>query len=162
MTHNILDVLTYMFDYLFEEAEQDSSNEIDDIALKAHLSDAGFETIRIEKALSWLENIATLQDGSVKPFANTRGGMRIYSDVEKLKLDAKSRGFLLFMENMKQIDANQREMIIDQIMSLGDAAVSLDDLKWVVMMVLGNSNDEEVSAQWLESIVFLDDNHTLQ
>jgi len=162
MTHNILDVLTYMFDYLFEEAEQDSSHEIDDIALKSHLSDAGFEAVRIEKALSWLENIATLQDGSVKPFANTRGGMRIYSNVEKLKLDAKSRGFLLFMENMDQIDANQREMIIDQIMSLGDSAVSLDDLKWVVMMVLGNSNDEEISAQWLESIVFLDDNHTVQ
>ena len=52
MTHNILDVLTYMFDYLFEEAEQDSSHEIDDTALKAHLSDAGFETVRIEKALS--------------------------------------------------------------------------------------------------------------
>ncbi|TEU20710.1 MAG: DUF494 domain-containing protein [Gammaproteobacteria bacterium] len=162
MTHNILDVLTYMFDYLFEEAEQDSSHEIDDTALKAHLSDAGFETVRIEKALSWLENIATLQDGSVKPFANTRGGMRIYSDAEKLKLDTKSRGFLLFMENMGQVDANQREMIIDQIMSLGDSAISLEDLKWVVMMVLGNSNDEEISAQWLESIVFLDDNHTVQ
>jgi len=151
-----------MFDYLFEEAEQDSSHEIDDTALKAHLSDAGFETVRIEKALSWLENIATLQDGSVKPFANTRGGMRIYSDAEKLKLDTKSRGFLLFMENMGQVDANQREMIIDQIMSLGDTAISLEDLKWVVMMVLGNSNDEEISAQWLESIVFLDDNHTVQ
>lgn len=162
MTHNILDVLTYMFDYLFEEAEQDSSHEIDDTALKAHLSDAGFETVRIEKALSWLENIATLQDGSVKPFANTRGGMRIYSDAEKLKLDTKSRGFLLFMENMDQVDANQREMIIDQIMSLGDSAISLEDLKWVVMMVLGNSKDEEISAQWLESIVFLDDNHTVQ
>jgi len=162
MTHNILDVLTYMFDYLFEEAEQDSSHEIDDTALKAHLSDAGFETVRIEKALSWLENIATLQDGSVKPFANTRGGMRIYSDAEKLKLDVKSRGFLLFMENMNQVDANQREVIIDQIMSLGDSSVSLDDLKWVVMMVLGNSDDEEISAQWLESIVFLDDNHTVQ
>jgi len=151
-----------MFDYLFEEAEQDSSHEIDDTTLKAHLSDAGFETVRIEKALSWLENIATLQDGSVKPFANTRGGMRIYSDAEKLKLDTKSRGFLLFMENMGQVDANQREMIIDQIMSLGDTAISLEDLKWVVMMVLGNSNDEEISAQWLESIVFLDDNHTVQ
>jgi Smg protein len=77
-------------------------------------------------------------------------------------LDAKSRGFLLFMENMGQVDANQREIIIDQIMSLGDSSVSLDDLKWVVMMVLGNSNDEEISAQWLESIVFLDDNHTVQ
>ena len=162
MTHNILDVLTYMFDYLFEEAEQDSSHEIDDTALKAHLSDAGFETVRIEKALSWLENIATLQDGNVKPFVNTRGGMRIYSNAEKLKLDVKSRGFLLFMENMGQVDANQREMIIDQIMSLDDSSVSLDDLKWVVIMVLGNSNDEEISAQWLESIVFLDDNHTVQ
>ena len=162
MTNNILDVLTYMFDYLFEEAEQDSSHEIDDIALKAHLSDAGFEVTRIDKALDWLESIATLQDGSVKPFANTYGGMRIYSDAEKLKLDAKSRGFLLFMENMGQLDANQREMIIDQIMSLDDSEVSLDDLKWVVMMVLGNSNDEEISAQWLESIVFLDENRTLQ
>jgi uncharacterized protein Smg (DUF494 family) len=36
---------------------------------------------------------------------------------------------LLFMENMGQIDANQREMIIDQIMSLGDSTISLDDLR---------------------------------
>lgn len=162
MTNNILDVLTYMFDYLFEEAEFDSSHEIDDITLKAHLSDAGFEVARIDKALSWLENIATLQNGDVKPFANTRGGMRIYSPAEKLKLNAKSRGFLLFMENMGQLGANQREMIIDQIMSLGDSSISLDDLKWVVMMVLGNSHEEEISAQWLESIVFLDDDYTLQ
>jgi Smg protein len=63
---------------------------------------------------------------------------------------------------MGQIDANQREMIIDQIMSLGDSTISLDDLKWVVMMILGNSNDEEISPQWLESIMFLDDNHTVQ
>ncbi len=162
MTNNILDVLTYMFDYLFEEAEQDSSHEIDDIELKAHLSDAGFDEPRIERALSWLENIASLQDGRIKPFSSSYGGMRIYSDVEKLKLDAKSRGFLLFMESMGQIDANQREMIIDQIMSLGDANLSLDDLKWVVMMVLGNTVDEDISAQWLESIVFLDDNRTVQ
>lgn len=162
MTNNILDVLTYMFDYLFEEAEQDSSNEIDDVALKAHLSDAGFEHNRIDKALNWLENMATLQDGSIQPFSNANGGMRIYSDDERRKLDAKSRGFLLFMENMGQLDPNQREMVIDQIMSLGDSALSLDDLKWVVMMVLGNSNNKEISTQWLESIVFLDENRTAQ
>ncbi len=163
MTNNILDVLTYMFDYLFEEAEQDSTHEINDTELKAHLSDIGFDTIRIDKALSWLENIATIQDGKIKPFKTTyQGSMRIYTEVEKIKLSAKSRGFLLFMENIGQLDANQREMIIDQIMSLGDASISLEDLKWVVMMVLGNSNDGETSAQWLESIVFLDDNHTIQ
>lgn len=164
MTNNILDVLTYMFDYLFEQAEQDASHEIDDTALKAHLSDVGFETVRIDKALSWLENIATMQDGRIKAFDSTQGGMRIYSDEEKHKLDAKARGFLLFMENMGQLDASQREMIIDQVMSLGDNGISLDDLKWVVMMVLGNSgnDDEFTSDQWLESIVFQDENPTLQ
>ncbi len=163
MTNNILDVLTYMFDYLFEEAEQNAAHEIDDIELKEHLADAGFDISRIDKALSWLENIATLQDGKIKPFSTIDdNSMRIYTDAEKLKLNAKARGFLLFMENVGQLNANQREMIIEQVMSLGDASISLDDLKWVVMMVLGNSADGEVSAQWLESIVFLDENRTLQ
>ncbi len=152
-----------MFDYLFEVAEQNSSREIDDITLKAYLSDAGFEVARINKALSWLENIASLQDGKTLTFSGSNSGMRIYSESEQLKLDAKSRGFLLFMESVGQIDANQREMIIDQIMSLGgDSAVSLEDFKWVVMMVLGNSGDEALSPQWLESIMFLDDNHAIQ
>jgi Smg protein len=49
--NNILDVLTYMFDYLFEVTEEEV-NEIDDITLKARLSDAGFEVARIDKALT--------------------------------------------------------------------------------------------------------------
>ncbi len=162
MTNNILDVLTYMFDFLFEEAEHGSEQQIDDQALKAHLSDAGFDTVRIDKALSWLENIAALQDGNLSPFTATSGSMRIYSDAEKTKLDTKARGFLQFMENVGQLDANQREMIIDQVMSLGDASINLEDLKWVVMMVLGNSSDKETSTEWLESIVFLDENRTVQ
>ena len=123
MTNNILDVLTYMFDYLFEEAEQESS-QIDDIALKAHLSEAGFETGKIDKALSWLENIATLQDGKSMSFEAANGGMRIYSEEEKSKIDAKSRGFLLFMENLQEvrrilrlkIPQDLRKKIVNQIL----------------------------------------------
>jgi Smg protein len=89
--NNILDVLTYMFDYLFEVTEEEV-NEIDDITLKARLSDAGFEVARIDKALSWLENIATLQDGSIQLSGHSNGGMRIYSSDEKSKLNARSRG----------------------------------------------------------------------
>lgn len=162
MTDNILDVLTYMFDYLFEAAEQDASYEVDDRTLTKHLSDAGFEEDCIDKALSWLKNLTILQDDNLAPFAITHAdSMRIYHDDEKLRLDAKSRGFLLFMENIKQINANQRELIIDQVMSLNTSHISLDDLKWVAMMVLGNS-DETISSQWLESIVFLDENRTIQ
>jgi Smg protein len=127
------------------------------------LSDAGFDVVGIDKALNWLENIAALQDGKIKPFNTVySSSMRIYTQDEQNKLDSKSRGFLLFMENIGQLDANQREMIIEQVMSLGEAKIDLEDLKWVVMMVLGNSVDGEISAQWLESIVFLDEKRTLQ
>ena len=88
--------------------------------------------------------------------------MRIYNEVEKNKLDAKSRGFIMFMENMGQLSASQREIVIDQVMSLEDSKLTIDDLKWVVMMVIGNSTEAPVPAQWIESIVFYDDNPTLQ
>ena len=97
MTNNILDVLTFMFDFLFESAEQDSSQELDDDLLKSHLSDAGFDSDRIEKALVWLENIAALQDGKIASFDTLHNSMRIYSQHEKSKLDAKARGFIMFM-----------------------------------------------------------------
>jgi Smg protein len=152
-----------MFDYLFEEAEMDNAHEIDDAELKAHLSEAGFDVIGIDKALNWLENIATLQEGKLKFFdAVYQSSMRIYTDAEQLKLDVKAREFLLFMENIGQLNANQREMIIEQIMSLDEGVIDIEDLKWVVMMILGNSAENEISAQWLESIVFLDENRTLQ
>ena len=83
MTNNILDVLTFMFDILFESAEQDSAQEVDDDFLKSHLSDAGFDADRIEKALNWLENIAALQDGRIAAFDTTHNSMRIYNELEK-------------------------------------------------------------------------------
>jgi Smg protein len=88
--------------------------------------------------------------------------MRIYSELEKTKLDSRARGFIMFMENMGQLNPSQREIVIDQVMSLEDSKLSIDDLKWVVMMVIGNSAESAVPSQWIESIVFHDDNPTIQ
>jgi len=162
MTNNILDVLTFMFDILFESAEKDSAQEVDDDLLKSHLSEAGFDADRIEKALPCLEHIAALQAAWFAAFHTTPISLRIYNAVEKNKLDSKSRGFIMFMENMGQLSASQREIVIDQVMSLEDSKLTIDDLKWVVMMVIGNSTEAPVPAQWTESIVFYDDNPTLQ
>ena len=161
MTNNILDVLTFMFDFLFESSEQDSAHELDDDLLKAHLSEAGFDDGRIDKALTWLENIAALQEGKLDTFVNTHNSVRIYSEAEQGKLNAKARGFIMFMENMGQLNAAQREMVIEQVMTLEDSTLSMDDLKWVVMMVIGNSEEIAMPTQWLESIVFYDDNPSL-
>jgi len=161
MTNNILDVLTFMFDFLLESSEQDSAHELYDDHLKAHLSEAGFDDGRIDKALNWLENIAALQEGKLDTFVTTHNSVRIYSEAEQGKLSAKARGFIMFMENMGQLSAAQREMVIEQVMTLEDSTLSMDDLKWVVMMVIGNSEETAMPTQWLESIVFYDDNPSL-
>ena len=161
MTNNILDVLTFMFDFLFESSEQDSAHELDDDLLKAHLSEAGFDDGRIDKALTWLENIAALQEGKLDTFVTTHNSVRIYSKAEQGKLNTKARGFIMFMENMGQLSVSQREMVIEQVMTLEDSTLSMDDLKWVVMMVIGNSEETVMPTQWLESIVFYDDNPSL-
>ncbi len=168
MTNNILDVLTYMFDYLFEldnDSDNNEPHEIDDTALKAHLSQAGFDARRIDKALSWLEDIAAFQDARANPFAESGGSMRIYTTSERMKLDATARGFLLFMEDIGQLTGSQREMVINQVMTLDEPNLSLDDLKWIVMMVLSNDDstiDSDATDQWLESLIFSNPkDHTL-
>ena len=144
MTNNILDVLTFMFDFLFESAEQDSTQELDDDLLKTHLSEAGFDSERIEKALIWLENIAALQDGKIASFNTVHNSMRIYSELEKTKLDSRARGFIMFMENMGQLNPSQREIVIDQVMSLEDSKLSIDDLKWVQSCEVAKEFDENL------------------
>ena len=162
MINNILDVLTCMFDYLFKSAKEDSMHEVDDTELKTHLSKAGFDINRIDKALNWLENITNISPSRhTKSIFSTNDSMRIYSSEEKLKLNTKARGFLLFLENIGQLNANQRETVIEQAMYL-NVDICLDDLKWITMMVLNNSSDD-FSEKWLNSIIFTDDNdHTLQ
>ncbi len=150
--HNILDVLTYMFDFIFEVS--DSVNEIDDTLLKKELSQAGFDENGINEAFVWLDNITALQDGRTRTLTGGINSVRIYSQTEKQKIDAPSREFLHFMQNSGILSVTQREIIINQLMSLESDDLSIDDLKWVVMMILGNEAGTSSHQQWLEAVVF--------
>jgi Smg protein len=150
---NILDVLTYMFDYLFEVVvdENNNINDIHDIDLKQHLKQVGFTKEKIDKAMSWLEDVAVLQNEKKTVF-NTQGGLRIYSLEEQRKLGSKVMGLLMFMENSKQINSVQRESIIEQVMRLEQSSISMSDFKWVVMMVLGEDNGNIDEFSWFDTL----------
>lgn len=161
MTNNILDVLNFMFDFLFDYSEKESLQDIDDDLLKAQLSAAGFDDKRIAKALNWLENMADIRNSNSKTFFTKSNSLRIYNKAETNKLDSRAIGFLMFVENIGQITPAQREMIIEQAMSLQESKLSLEDFKWVVMMVIGNIEDNPLLVKWLEFIVFEDENKIL-
>ncbi len=156
--HSVLDVLSFMFDYLFEGKEP-----INDRDLKAQLSAAGFDKTGIDNALNWLDNISLLQQGKTKIIKTKHKSIRLYSPLEQQKIDIKGRNFLYFLESVNQLNPTQRELIINQAMSLGSGAVSLEDIKWIVMMVLGNENNATTDYDfWLETLMTDHKQHTLQ
>ena len=65
-----------------------------------------------------------------------------------------ARGFLSFLEQHGILDAGQRELVVDRAMALDQDEIDLDDLKWVVLMVLFNQPGSEAAYAWMETQMF--------
>jgi len=154
MKENMLDVLMYLFEhYMNEEAEVSADHD----SLKIRLEEAGFSQGEIGKAFMWLEDLSEQREAGafgLKEILSTPGTMRIYSADELESLETESRGFLLFLEQTNVLTPITRELIIDRALALETSTVDLDDLKWIVLMVLFNQPGQEAAYSWVEDIVF--------
>jgi Smg protein len=150
MKESVLDVLMYLFEHYFdEEAELESDQE----SLRAELVDAGFPEAEISKAFAWLEGLTIEHaEGVVVEIARV-GSVRVYTAQEMDRLDTPCRGFLLFLEQIRVLDGTSRELVIDRVMALEDDDIDLDQLKWVVLMVLFNQPGHESAYAWMEDLV---------
>jgi Smg protein len=149
----MFDILMYLFEnYIHSEAEI----MVDQESLTDELTRAGFHQDEIYKALSWLEKLAALQDTEAYPYLTRVGrrSVRVYIDDEMQLLDVECRGFLLFLEQVNVLDFTTREMVIDRVMELDTKFFSLDDLKWVVLMVLFNVPGKENAYSQMEDLIF--------
>ena len=158
MKESILDVLLYLFEHYFTEDAAPPLGDRESLAngpLLGELTQAGFSTAEVHKAFDWLGALAEQRPSSTP--ARADGPTRIYFGPELDKLDVESRGFLLFLEQQGVLDADQRELVLDRAMALDQDEVDLDDLKWVVLMVLFNQPGAEAAFAWMESQMFGDD-----
>ena len=130
-----------MFDilvYLFETYAQPGACP-ESAVLARKLSAIGFEQEDISAALDWLSGLEALaEEGHPNHHRLALGSrsVRLYYGAELAKLPAQCRGFLCFLESAEAIDPVLREMIIERVMVLREAVVSLDKLKIIVLMVL--------------------------
>ena len=149
----MFDILMYLFEnYIHSEAEI----MVDHDQLTDELTRAGFHQDEIYKALSWLEKLADLQNNDEHPYLTKVAGssVRVYTADEMQRLDTDCRGFLLFLEQVNLLDITTREMVIDRIMELDTKDFYLDDLKWVVLMVLFNVPGHEKAYSQMEDLIF--------
>ena len=158
MKETVLDVLMYIFDNYIEE---DVEFVPDQESLKTQLIEAGFRDQQIEKAFAWLEGLATQREYADTLNLSEIPSLRLFSDQELDRLDAECRGFLLFLEQAKVLNSHERELVIDRIMALESDEIDLQQLKWVVLMVLFNQPDKEAAITWMEDIVMDDINANL-
>ncbi len=156
----MFDVLMYLFEtYVHTEQEMCVDQDI----LTDELSRAGFHQDDINKALIWLEKLAELQESDIKPYllAPAPNTVRIYTQEEENKISLTCRGFLLFLEQIHVLDSDTREMVIDRVMEIESDELDLEDVKWVILMVLFNVPGHESAYEKMEELLF-DANEGLQ
>ena len=148
MTDTVLDVLLYLFE-TYSEQEPDADQDV----LREELLQAGFAEPEVDTALGWLEGLSTEH---AEPFANPPSdrALRLFSEAEEACLDRECRGYLLYLEQIGILSALQRERVIDRLMALGPGQVDVDQIKWVVLMVLFSQPGQEVAFARMEDLVF--------
>jgi Smg protein len=150
MKETMLDVLMFLFEnYLENEIEVDSDQEV----IRSALLDAGFPGDEIGKAFHWLEHLAINAESLKTEPVSCANCTRIYVEEEMNRMDLQCRGFLAFLEQAGVIDAQTRELVVERVMALEAGAVDLEQLKWVVLMVLFNQPGKENVYAFMEDLV---------
>ena len=150
MKENVLDVLMYLFE-TYVDAEEEP--EPDQNELRSELARAGFGDAEIERALVWLDDLTGQQD--CLPYGKqTAHGTRIFNAFEHERLDAGCRGYITYLEQIGILSPPQREILIDRLLALETTDIDVEQIKWVVLMVLFSQPGQELAYARMEDLVF--------
>jgi len=131
----MFDILVYLYETYFRP---DACPDRDALAKK--LCAVGFDEEEITEAIDWL---AVLKQTSQNPLIQSElTGFRIYASQECSILGNAAIGFIQFLESAKLINGQQREIIIDRALAVGETPIPLDKLKIIVLMMLWSQGKE--------------------
>ena len=150
MKTEVMDVLQY----IFERFQEDAFVAIDETqSLVSELKEVGFDSGEIDFALDWLDGLVEASSESFAPESGSLQQVRIFHPLELNVFSVEARGFLYFLEQVGVLDSHSREAVIDRVLALESTQpVDLDQLKWVISMVLFNIPGKEEAAIWLENL----------
>ena len=150
MKENVLDVLMYLLETY---VDTDEDPEPDQNELRGELASAGFGDAEIDRALDWLECLSEDQAGRVFN-AQTARGTRVYNNVEQERLDVSCRGYISYLEQVGILSPVQREILVDRLLALDAPDIDVEQIKWVVLMVLFSRPGQELAYARMEDLVF--------
>jgi Smg protein len=151
MNENVIDVLIYIY-----ETYMDGDQPVppDQIIMQEELLNVGFQEGEITKAFDWLDELAWRQGMLSDNGVADSTAMRIYAEEEMLRLDSDARGMLLFLEQNGILDPISRELVIERAMALGSHELDIDDIQWIVLLVLVNQPGMEAAFTVMQDMVY--------
>ncbi|MGQ0429932.1 MAG: DUF494 family protein [Gammaproteobacteria bacterium] len=149
MKDSVLDILIHLFENFLDA---DDEAVPDRATLRQELEQAGYPDADIERALAWLESLATDPERALGE--GTARAVRVFSGQEQVRLDTDVRGYLMHLENLGILSGSQRELVIDRLLALEADDIDIEQLKWVVLMVLFSQPGQENAFQRMEDLVF--------
>lgn len=157
MKEGVFDVLMYLFEAYIDT---DDDPEPDQNELRGELIKAGFGDTEIERALDWLDGLAEDHDERILN-PQTEHGTRVYNDLELERLDTNCRGFVSYLEQIGILSPPQRELLIDRLLALETPDIDVEQIKWVVLMVLFSQPGQELAYARMEDLVFEEEHSAL-
>ncbi len=149
MNENVMEVLLYLFEnYMDDELEDGAVRS----AVSRELEAAGFRKIDVNKAFGWLADLAIRKEMPV--MQAMPDAIRVYADEEAQRIPLECRELLMYMERLGVLEADARELIVDRLMALdADDELDVEQLKWIIHMVLFNQPGQEAACAWMEDRV---------
>lgn len=146
---NMLSVLMYLFkNHMQNDCKLDSSPQ----NLTAKLQHRGFKKDAINKAFNWLAEL-TVSQYNIRYNPPQKNSVRIYSNDECKKINKNCRNFIMSLEHNGILNTATRELVISQVMQLDQKEISLNQVKWVALMVLFNQSDQRNALNALTCMV---------
>lgn len=131
----------------------------ENLALFQELQELGFQATEIFTALRWLGTLEGIMPQAGAHKSVSVQSMRQFTPLECFELDSECRGYLLFLEQAHVLTPHTREMVIERALAMDDEELSLEQLKWLVLIVLIQQHNSNDPMSWIEEFIMADDHN---
>ncbi|TXI91941.1 MAG: DUF494 family protein [Burkholderiaceae bacterium] len=119
----------------------------DSLVLAQRLAEVGFQDEEILLALDWLSESKQLKWSLLREVSPT--ATRLYTQQEHALFGAGAIGKLESLVGAGKLNAEQREMFIEQAFAVGEMPISDGDFHAILLMLLWSDDDEQAANEAL-------------
>lgn len=132
----MLEVLIFIYQNYWDKPQTQGLKETDEAIMAFELSQAGFGHQEILHAVDWVK--ALHRSVQQTPYLSHPDAIRIYCAQERAMISDDSLNFLALLVRSQIISAYERDVIIDRTLMLSQTQMTLEDIRWVTMMVIAD------------------------